>query len=96
MRNDITSNGRGITADNHSLREDNFISHSRSAARLSAVRVPGMSPEGHPHMQKNVKSDSRGITAGNHSPVDTDFTSLGRVKAQSLTAGLRSREGDDR
>ena len=96
MQNDVTSDSRGIAADNHSLRADNFISHRRSAARLSAVRVPGMSPEGHPHMQKNVKSDSRGITADNHSHVDTEFTSLGRVKAQPLTAELRSREGDDR
>lgn len=96
MRNDVTSNGKGITADNHSLREDNFISHSRSAARLSAVRVPGMSPEGHPHMQKNVKSDSRGITADNHSLVDTEFTSNARAKAHSLTEEQRSQEGDDR
>lgn len=96
MRNDVTSNGRGITADNHSLRADNFISHSRSAARLSAVRVPGMSPEGHPHMQKNIKSDSRGITAGNHSLADTEFISNVRAKAHSLTEELRGEEGDDR
>jgi hypothetical protein len=96
MQKDVTSNSRGIAAENHSLRADNFTGYRRSAFRLSAVRVPGMSPEGHPHMQKNVKSDSRGITAGNHSHVGTEFTSLGRVKAQSLTAELRSREGDDR
>ena len=47
-------------------------------------------------MRNDVTSNGRGITAGNHSHVDTEFTSLGRVKAQSLTAELHSREGDDR
>jgi len=96
MQNDVTSDSRGITADNHSLRDDNFIGHSRSTFRPSAVRVPGMSPEGHPHMQKNVKSDSRGITADNHSLVDTEFTSNARAKAHSLTEEQGSQEGDDR
>lgn len=96
MQNDVTSDSRGIAADNHSVRADSFISHSRSAFRPSAVRVPGISPEGHPHMQKNVKSDSRGITAGNHSLVDTGFTSSVRAKAHSLTEELRSQEGDAR
>lgn len=96
MRKYITSNGRCITADNHSLRENNFIGHSRSAARPSAVRVPGMSPEGHPHMQKNIKSDSRSITADNHSLADPEFTSNARVKTHSSTEEQRSQERDDR
>lgn len=96
MQNDVISDSRGIAADNHSLRADNFTGHRRSAFRPSAVRVPSISPEGHSHMQKGVKSDTRGITTGNHSHLYTEFTSLGRVKSQSLTAELRSRQGDNR
>lgn len=96
MQNDIKSDRRGIAADNHSLRSDSFIGYSRSAFRPSAVCVPGISPEGHPHMQKNSKSDSRSITAGNHSHAEPEFSSRGGLKAHSLTQKQRSQGGDDR
>lgn len=96
MQNGIKSDSRGIAADNHSFRADSFIGNSGSAFRPSAVRVPGISSEGHPHMQKNSKLDSRSITAKNHSHVDSEFISHAMVAAHSLTQERCSQGGDDR
>ncbi len=93
MQENVISNDRSITADNHSLRKVGFIGHSRSTARLSAVFVPGNSPEGLPHMQKSIKSDSKSITADNHSLVDTEFTSHAKMKTHSLTEELLGQRG---
>lgn len=96
MQSVVTSDGRCIAAENHSLRKDSFIGYNRSQFRPSAVCVPGISPEGLPHMETNMTADSRSIAAENHSLVDSEFNRQARVEAHFLTEERRTQEGDRR
>ena len=97
MQNDVKIDGRSITAENHTLVDTESLSDRWSAVLPSAtVCVPGISPEGHPHMQKVIDHDSSSITAKNHSHGDVDVNSHGRLKAYSMTEYRLAREGDER